>query len=219
MTMSIQCEDRERILLDGTAEEWAALEAHSLDCPACAAELQSWRALSAAANQLRDYSDSPVLWPRIRRELQGRLEPRRNSTRWNLFSFGGFTLGLQTIASAVLVLLLSISGAWFYWHRPSPVAPADQSLLKNSALADVERTQTAYQQAIDKLAAQARKQIENPVTPLQASYKEKLLVLDSAIDDLRAQAHLNPSNAYLRHQLLAMYEQKQQTLEDILEEK
>jgi hypothetical protein len=44
-------------------------------------------------------------------------------------------------------------------------------------------------------------------------------VLDSAINDLRAQAGMNPSNAHLRQQLLAMYQEKQQTLEDILEEK
>ncbi|HKV23125.1 MAG TPA: hypothetical protein VJN93_00900 [Candidatus Acidoferrum sp.] len=217
--MAIQCEDRDRIFLDGTAEEWAALKAHSLNCLACSAELQSWRALSDAAHELRDYSDSPALWPRIRRELQQQSERQKPSGRWSLFSFGGFTLGLQTAASGVLVLVLAVSGAWLYRHRQPPAAPGDQSLLKNPALADVERTQAEYEQAIDKLAAQTKKQIENPATPLQANYKEKLLVLDSAIDDLRAQAHLNPSNAYLRQQLLAMYEQKQRTLEDILEEK
>ena len=83
----------------------------------------------------------------------------------------------------------------------------------------MERAQAAYEQAIDKLASQAKPQLENPTTPLQASYREKLLVLDSAISDLRAQAGLNPSNAHLRQQLLAMYQEKQQTLEDVLEVK
>jgi len=54
---------------------------------------------------------------------------------------------------------------------------------------------------------------------LLASYREKLLVLDSAISNLREQAGMNPSNAHLRRQLLAMYQEKQQTLEDVLEEK
>ena len=49
--------------------------------------------------------------------------------------------------------------------------------------------------------------------------KEKLLVLDSAIADLRAQSGMNPSNAQLRHQLLAMYQEKQHTLEEVLETK
>jgi hypothetical protein len=52
---------------------------------------------------------------------------------------------------------------------------------------------------------------------LFANYHEKLLVLDSAISDLRAQAGMNPSNAQLRYQLLARYQEKQHTLEEVLE--
>jgi len=36
---------------------------------------------------------------------------------------------------------------------------------------------------------------------------------------LRLQAGENPSNAHLRYQLLAMYQEKQQTLQDVLETK
>ena len=121
--------------------------------------------------------------------------------------------------SSRAVLILTVSAGWIYLHPTKPVPGRDQSLLKSPALAEVERTQAAYEQAIDKLAADAKPQLENPAGPLQASYREKLLVLDSAINDLRAQAGMNPSNAHLRQQLLAMYQEKQQTLEDILEEK
>ena len=119
-----------------------------------------------------------------------------------------------------MVLILTISGGWMYLHRGTvPGRDHDQSLLKTPALAEVERAQAAYEQAIDKLAADAKSQLESPATPLQASYREKLLVLDSAINDLRVQAGMNPSNAHLRQQLLAMYREKRQTLQDILEEK
>ena len=74
-------------------------------------------------------------------------------------------------------------------------------------------------QAIDKLAVDAKPQLDNPETPLLANYREKLQVLDSALEDLRAQAGQNPSNAHLRYQLLAMYQEKQRTLEEILEAK
>lgn len=218
--MNVHCEDRDRIFEDGTPEEWAALEAHSESCAVCAEELRSWKALSVAAKALRDYSDSPALWSRIESSLAEQASRRQSRNRWAWFSFGtGFTLGLQTAAVAALVLVLTVSAGWVHIHRSRTVEQNDHSLLKSSALADVERTQTAYEQAIDKLAAQAKPQLENPKTPLQASYREKLLVLDSAIEDLRAQAGLNPSNAHLRQLLLAMYQDKQQTLEDILEEK
>jgi hypothetical protein len=224
--MNIACKDRDRIFEDGTPAEWIALEAHAATCRECAEELRGWKALSSAALELRDYSDSPSLWPRIERALVHEAAAKQDrASRWSWLHLGGaITLGWQVAAAAALVLILAIASGWIYLHRTDrsagPSDVADKSpLLKSPALAEVERTQTAYEQAIDKLAAEAKPQIDNPTTPLQASYREKLLVLDSAIDDLRAQAGLNPSNAHLRQQLLAMYQEKQQTLQDILEEK
>jgi anti-sigma factor RsiW len=222
--MNIDCQDRDRIFTDGTPAEWAALQQHSLDCPACAEELRAWKSLSAAAQELRDYSDSPSLWPRIERALAEQAAAKKR--RWSWLNFGsGIAIGWQVAAAAAMVVMLTLGGAWVYLHRtdatggPAVTASGDKALLQSSALAEVERTQEAYEHAIDKLAAEAKPQIDNPTTPLQQSYREKLLVLDSAIDDLRAQAGLNPSNAHLRQQLLAMYQEKQQTLQDILEEK
>jgi hypothetical protein len=106
-----------------------------------------------------------------------------------------------------------------YLHPPRNGQPGDQSLLKSQALKEVESAETTYVKAIDKLAAEAKAQLDNPATPLLANYHEKLLVLDSAIAELRAQAGMNPSNAQLRHQLLAMYQEKQHTLEEVLEPK
>jgi hypothetical protein len=219
--MNINCEDRDRVFEDGTPEEWAALEAHSTNCAVCAEELRSWKALSVSAHGLRDYSDTPSLWPRIERALVAEAATKKGrADRWGWLSFGsGISLGWQTVAAAALVVVLTVSTVWIVRRPPTGVGTGDQVLLRSPALAEVERTQAAYEQAIDKLAADAKTQLENPVTPLQSSYREKLLVLDSAISDLRAQAGMNPSNAHLRQQLLAMYQEKQQTLEEILEEK
>lgn len=217
--MNITCQDRDRIFEDGTAAEWAALEAHSESCPVCAEELRGWKALSTAARELRDYSDSPSLWPRIESALAQNAATKPGPWRRWLALGSGISLGWQIAAAAACVLILTVSIVRVYLPSKPLGNTADQSLLKSPALAEVERTQAAYEQAIDKLAAQAKPQIENPATPLQASYREKLQVLDSAIDDLRAQAGLNPSNAHLRQQLLAMYQEKQATLEDILEDK
>ena len=221
MTMNITCEGRDRIFQDGTPAEWAAFEAHSANCAVCSEQLRSWKALSAAAQEMRDYSDSPLLWSRIERALTAEAAAKKQrSGRWAWLSLGfGLSLGWQTAAAATLVLVLTVSAGWVYLHRTGPGPGGDRSLLKSPALAEVERAQTAYVQAIDKLAREAKPALENPASPFEASYREKLLVLDSAINDLRAQAGMNPSNAHLRQQLLAMYQEKQQTLEDILEEK
>ena len=217
--MNVTCSDRDRIFEDGTPAEWTALEAHAVSCRLCAEELRAWKSLSVAAEELRDYSDSPWLWPRIERALaEEAARKEQRGERWNWFScLPRFSLGWRTALAGAFALLLAISGGWIYIHQPVARMDNDKSLLKSSALKEVESAETAYERAIDKLAAEAKPQLENPATPLLANYQEKLLVLDSAIADLRAQAGLNPSNAQLRYLLLAMYQEKQRTLEEVLE--
>jgi len=101
-----------------------------------------------------------------------------------------------------------------------PVIRDEQAvLLKDTTVKEVENAEAAYERAIDKLDAQARPQLEHSSAPLMANYREKLLVLDSAIADLKSQAGMNPANGHLRRQLLAMYQEKQDTLEQVLEAK
>ena len=86
--MNLTCKDRERIFEDGTATEWAALEAHAVTCATCAEEIRAWKSLSAAAKELRNYSPSPELWSRIERALaegDARKARRREGQRWFLF--------------------------------------------------------------------------------------------------------------------------------------
>ena len=213
--MNVTCKDRDRIFEDGTAAEWAALESHAATCAACAEELRAWKSLSTAASELRDYSEDPALWQRIHRSLAEEAERAKSRWDWRRL-FSNLSVSWQTAAAAALVLLLLVSAGWIM--RPKKDI-AQSPLLKSKALTDVEHAESAYVQAIDKLAAEAKPQLENPGTPLTASYREKLLLLDSAIDDLRSQTGQNPSNAHLRYELLAMYQEKQRTLEEILEEK
>jgi hypothetical protein len=218
--MNVTCKDRERIFEDGTEVEWIALESHAASCVSCAEELRSWKSLSIAAAELRDYADSPELWVRIHQALieqAAGIQERRERWSWRS-PFGNLSLSWQAATATAFVVVLMVSAGWLL--RPTGKAPIQQgSLLKSKALTEVEHAESAYAQAIDKLVAEARPQLENPATPLMANYREKLLVLDSAIEDLRTQTGQNPSNAHLRYQLLAMYQEKQRTLEEILEEK
>jgi Tfp pilus assembly protein PilE len=218
--MNVSCKDRERIFADGSPAEWAALQAHAAACPACAEELRAWKSLSSAAAELRDYSESPTLWPRIHEALVQQADRRtKRAERWNWrWLLAGVPLWQAAAIAAVLLLLIAPAIVHYVQQRRAPQAQS-ADLLRQKALAEVERAEGAYVQAIDKLALQAKPQLETPDTPLMASYREKLQVLDSAISDLQAQAGQNPSNAHLRHQLLAMYQEKERTLEQVLEEK
>jgi hypothetical protein len=50
------------------------------------------------------------------------------------------------------------------------------------------------------------------------SYREKLLLLDSAIAECRAQIERNRFNARLRQELLSLYQEKQRTLQQVMKE-
>ncbi|HKF26039.1 MAG TPA: hypothetical protein VKB24_08685 [Candidatus Acidoferrum sp.] len=216
--MNVTCKDRERIFLEGTPEEWSALAVHAAGCAGCREEVAAWTNLSVAASELHQEWDSPALWPRIERALE--MESRRSGASWRERLLGGLhltALAWQTAAAALLLVLISGSAVWMGFHRTPP--PSRGTFLSDRAVRDVEKAETAYEQAIDKLDAQARLQLDQASTPLLASYREKLQVLDSAIADLKAQAGVNPANGHLRRQLLAMYKEKQETLEEVLEAK
>src|SRR5260370_40868363 len=204
--MNVTCSDRERIFEDGTAAEWAALEEHAVSCPLCTEEIRGWKSLSVAAKELRDYSDSPSFWPRIERALaEEAARSAQRAERKGWFSFlPNFSPAWQTVLAGALVLMLTISGGWLILHPRGSKVDNDKSLLSTRALKEVESAESSYERAIDKLAAEAKPQLENPATPLLANYHEQLLVLAGAIAELRAQAGFNPSDAQLRFQLLAV---------------
>jgi hypothetical protein len=219
--MNISCEDRERILCDGTAEEWLALEVHGASCAICAEELRAWKEISKAAGELRDYRESPALWAKIENSL---AEQRGKSTGFvwwweRMFAWERIPRVWQLGLAGALVLALAFAGGYLFVKRNVSGLDAQNGFLKDHALAEVERTERDYMKAIDKLAGEARPQLEANRSPLMASYQEKLAVLDNAIDELRLEAAQNPSNAHLRYQLLAMYQSKETTLRDILETK
>jgi hypothetical protein len=216
--MNINCNDRERIFLDGSSEEWSALEQHAGTCAACAGELRAWKQLSVAAEEMRDYQEIPALWTRIESSLRQQQAARAPRARFwsSLDLWRHATTAWQSALVGAMVVALAVSSGYLYTHRGGSLKDPGNKLLKTSALAEVERTEREYISAIDKLAADAGPQLGKD-TPLMAGYREKLLVLDGAIADLRAQTGENPSNAHLRKQLLAMYQEKQQTLQDVLE--
>jgi hypothetical protein len=219
--MHINCKDRERIFLDGSAEEWAGLEFHAASCAECAEEVRAWKALSAAAEELRDYRESSALWPRIETALAQQAETSLIRKSWleRLSFWRNVPMVWQTAMAGALVLLMAVTAGYVYLQSGPGKRDPNSPLLKDRTLAEVERSERDYMKAIEKLAAEAKPQLDTPTSPLMASYNEKLIMLDSAIDDLRLQAGQNPSNAHLRYQLLAMYQEKKVTLQDVLETK
>src|ERR1017187_4560935 len=76
--------------------------------------------------------------------------------------------------------------------RQSP--PAPRELLTDAALAEVQQAEAAYARSIANLAAAAGPELQRSPSPLAAAYREKLTLLDSAIDRLKSTAAQNPYN-------------------------
>ena len=55
-------------------------------------------------------------------------------------------------------------------------------------------------------------------SPVALNYRERLAVLDSAIADLRSSIEQNRYNTHLRRELLAVYREKQKTLQELMKE-
>lgn len=221
--MRIECKDFDRILERWQADEMAALAAHAETCAACRQQLQIEGEISAAARAMRKTWDSPHLWPRIARALEA--EAQRAAKRpWRALDslLQGLMAHWQLAATAAAAVVLTL-GTWMALDRaPSGVSPAvvndPQRILTEQALRDVEAAEATYVQSIEKLAALAEPRLQKTKSPLMLSYREKLLVLDAAIAECRAQLDQNQFNAHVRKELKALYANKQETLTQVLQE-
>jgi len=199
--MIIQCSDLERALQ--TPELMADARAHAETCQKCRRELFLWNEISRVAPQLHEEWESPELWARIRAAMAAEPVKKPSRMRWR-WAFAA----VAAAAAMVTVLILQP------WHHSRPQT---RDFLTEDALQDVQQAETAYVRSIDKLAAIAAPGLERSASPLAAAYREKLVVLDSAIADLKTNLQNNRYNTYLQTELASLYREKQKTLQEWLE--
>ncbi|MEO8432524.1 MAG: hypothetical protein ABI592_13510 [Acidobacteriota bacterium] len=199
------------------------LRVHAASCLECAPRLALWDAITSEAPSLRKEWESPALFPRIAAALEAERvrapETRRaapETVRSKRFSW-------VPVAAAAALFVLATIGLQVFRNsggREPLVNAAGTSnpLLTDRSLDEVESAEANYVRSIDRLSALARPRIENPTTALFVSYREKLLLLDSAISEIRTQIDGNRFNSHLRRELLAMYQEKQRTLQQLMKE-
>jgi hypothetical protein len=229
--MNVNCKDRERILREEESRGLAALRLHAQDCAECARELRIWSEISAAAQQMQKSWESPALWARIRESLI--LESQKEGTRAPRGVSGGLWQGIQlhwqTAAAALVLVIVSATATWMLVRHtpqsqignlasPTKTPDAQKRLLTDQALREVENNEQALEKSIEKLSALADPKLEHASTPLSVNYREKLLVLDAAIAELKANEEKNPLNAQLRQELLSIYLEKESTLKAVVRE-
>lgn len=209
--MNFDCSQLDDALREDDPELMAAARQHCLCCEACRSQLRTWDDISAAARELHHEWESPALWDRIEASLPARpsrfrlVHPARMN--WRLF------------ASAAAVLLLTISSLWLLRRSVAsrPETAASRHFLTEQALKDVQVSEAAYVRSIDRLAKIAEPVLDQSPSPLVANYREKLTVLDAAIADLRDNLDRNRLNARLSTELVSLYQEKQKTLQEVLQ--
>jgi hypothetical protein len=179
--------------------------AHAERCEQCREQLYLWSEISRLAPSLHEEWESPSLWPRIReglsREGLSAAAPRLRRLpvwRWSL------------AAAALVALALALSVPW-------RAKPQGREFLTEDALHEVQQAESAYARSIEKLSKIAGDGIEQSHSPLADTYREKLVLLDSAIADLKANIENNRYNVYLQSQLASLYREKQKTLQEWLD--
>jgi hypothetical protein len=205
---NITCTQLDDLLFDASPLAMETAARHAETCAACAERLADWNDISETAHSMRGTWESDMLWPRIERALRKeREQQRRTSTRriWQI--------------AAGLLLSIGVAATFFYALRmQNRAASFDTHIFTVAILDEVERAEREHVQAIERLEHLAEAKLDEAESPLMVSYKEKLMLLDDAIDECQTNIDQNRQNAHLRKQLLAMYVDKQATLQDVLRE-
>jgi hypothetical protein len=215
------CRKFEKALSKGE-EAVLALQAHAADCSDCREAFRLWREIEEAAPALKKSWESPHLFPGIARAIAAekvKAEREREAPAPKKRRFAWIP-----VAAAASLFVLSMIGLYVFQPGESPRDPlarpsfGKEALLGEETLKEVETAETNYLGSIEKLSRLAEPRMANPDSAVMASYREKLQLLDSAIGDLRAQLEGNRFNTHLRKELLAMYQEKKRTLEEVVKE-
>ncbi len=201
--MNVTCETFDNLLLEGDPHSVQVAAQHASACPGCMEKLTSWNEISDTAHGMHTTWSNDMLWPRIERAI--RAEKRRSLSH------------LWQIAAALLIFAALGAVAWRA-HQKMRAAEFDNAILRASVVDQVEAAEKAHRAAIDRLEKMVQPKLEDASTPLLVSYREKLMLLDDAITECQANIDRNRQNAHLRKQLLAVYSEKQRTLQEVLRE-
>lgn len=215
--MKARCSDLEQALRRGDPERVASIEEHARECAACRRVLEDWRRISAAAPGLKKSWDSPELWPRIRQALAAKSQTSDGRTAapgaWSWLPAAAI-VALFAVATAGLWVFRNTAGRdplASHWQTKKP-------LLTEQAVEEVDAAEKAYLASIEKLSRLAGPRLADTSSPVIVNYREKLNLLDSAIVELKSSIDQNRFNTHLRKELLAVYGEKQRTLQNLMKE-
>ncbi len=211
--MKFECGDLDRAL--GMPELMPEAREHLKQCAECRREYRIWTEISSAAKELHEEWESPELWPRIQSAIDA--EPKARPVWWKEWKVWAIA------AVALIAVSVVLMRPWERAARPAPqggnpmlLNAGSRDFLTEQALKEVERNENVYRQSIDRLSQLAAPKLQSAASPVAVNCREKLVMLDSAIAETRANLDQNRFNVRLQMELANLYREKQDTLKELL---
>jgi hypothetical protein len=187
--------------------------------------------IERAARALRERWDSPDLLDRIQAAVAAdsgaaagesqpvfREEDDAEYRGARVIEFRSRVMRALAIAASLAFLIAMGAVAATILGMRGERGQFDRWVLEEAALLEVEKNQKAHMDSIDRLAKLVEPKLEDASSPLALSYREKLMLLDQAIAECEAEIDVNRKNSHVRKQLIAVYSEKQRTLQQLMQE-
>lgn len=191
-------------------------EEHRRTCAECQEAFKLDSLIEQESRKLPAPESAPYLWTRIEKELRSEKEKTQRSP---FVAFCSHILSprqhLVYKVAALLIICISIS--YFVFFRSPAIHYESQHLLTSSALTRVEEMEKEYEQAITELEKITLPIVASADTDLLLLYRDKLETIDAQIARCKEALEDNRADAHIRRYLLAAYQDKKETLTELLE--
>src|SRR5262245_29339072 len=198
--------------------EIRSIEDHLVTCPKCQSVRLELTEIKNAARELPMHTPSRAMWTRIVNTIELELPRDERPTReepqqmdwWRALKSRKFTLTFPQLAGAVAFGVALMVLGIYYSHSTSPALKFTDVqtaifLPEESKLrAEIDRRMAAIE---------ARKATWDP--QLRAEFDQHLLKIEESMKLCREKLNANPQDAVHQGMLRALYNEKQQLLEDV----
>src|SRR3569833_2183966 len=163
--MKFECGDLERAL--AVAELMPEARVYLKICAVCRKEFRLWNEISVTARSLHEEWETPLLWANIKVSIEAEPRPKETA-RW-MKNWRAWAVAAAVLVALGLAVALPVWRTRFATRteQTSETAPqiattsGNSDFLTDQALAEVERTEAAYRQSIERLSRFAQPRIEH----------------------------------------------------------
>lgn len=184
---------------------------HLSGCPVCTALKKQDEELLSAAQRLKIEVKTESLWKKVESRLLQEIEQER--LRRKTIRLPKRFLNMKSLALAASLMLGVVL---VYLYVLMSTENSSTGLLSQRALEKVEKTEIAYMAAIDEMEKLTGARLTVMDIELALLYRDRLKTIDAQIRHCRDTLQTNPANTQVRRYLLAAFQDKEQTLREIL---